>query len=350
MKYKKISIVRSSVTDLSSMSLPSATAVAAVLRLHYASVDIVTVNTENDLFKLAYEAPDLVFLGMKYVPSASHEGGKVWLSTFLDAEGIAYTGSEGLAQELELDKSLAKTCIENAGIATSPFLVAKPNEPLLAQQVDIAYPLFVKPTNRGGGSGIDNASVVYTFDELDNKVQTLHAQYKCDVLIETYLSGREFSVAVLWSDARQSYTHMPLEIEAPANSAGQRILSSAVKTADTETVSAVTDKIIADKLMTLSKKAFAALGARDYGRIDMRMDSAGTPYFLEANLIPSLLDGYGNFSKACTQFLGLSYEAMILRITKLGLRHTTQLPEHLSFALPLPSGKLPVIMGEQAAV
>jgi len=61
------------------------------------------------------------------------------------------------------------------------------------------------------------------------------------------------------------------------------------------------------------------LGARDYGRIDIRLDATGTPHFLEANLIPSLISGYGSFPKACVMNIGLEYEPMIMRIANLGL-------------------------------
>jgi D-alanine-D-alanine ligase len=65
--------------------------------------------------------------------------------------------------------------------------------------------------------------------------------------------------------------------------------------------------------------SFVALGARDYGRIDIRMDSHGVPHFLEANLISSLLRDYGNFPKACLLNSNIDYENMIYRIIDLSL-------------------------------
>ncbi len=56
--------------------------------------------------------------------------------------------------------------------------------------------------------------------------------------------------------------------------------------------------------------------------IDIRLDKVGTPQFLEANLIPSLINGYGNFPKSCLLNSGLDYEEIILAITALGMSHS----------------------------
>jgi D-alanine-D-alanine ligase len=55
------------------------------------------------------------------------------------------------------------------------------------------------------------------------------------------------------------------------------------------------------------------------------MDSAGTPHFLEANLMPNLFSGYGSFPKACVLNMGLDYESMVLRIAGLGLARSTDM-------------------------
>ena len=112
---------------------------------------------------------------------------------------------------------------------------------------------------------------------------------------------------------------MPIELVATPDDNGVRMLSKQVKHNNEEQVSEITDENIKQKVTTLAINAFKALGARDYGRIDIRLDKHGTPHFLEANLIPSLISGYGSFPKACLLNMGLSYEDMMLHITRLGL-------------------------------
>ena len=67
-------------------------------------------------------------------------------------------------------------------------------------------------------------------------------------------------------------------------------------------------------------RSFKALGARDFGRIDIRMDENNVLYFLEANLIPGFSFGY--FFRACKINRKMSYKDMVLKITEIGLRRS----------------------------
>lgn len=318
-----IEIVCSTAPGLSSMSQPSRDGILAVLSRHYTRVGITIVNNLADLHALAALQPDFVFLGMKFIPVdpslGQEDPNKIWISDFLDANGITYTGSNQLAHELELNKQLAKQRVLEAGFNTSSFYVVAQGQTVTEQDIKISYPVFIKPTSRGGGAGIDSNSVANDFEQLQSKVASIAADHNSDSLIEGYLSGREFSVAILKDEDSSDYSLMPLELIAPQNENGLRLLSAAVKSADTETFVEVTDQNIKSKITELALDVFQALGARDYGRIDIRLDEKGTPHFLEANLIPSLLDGYGNFPKACLMNIDLEYEPMILSIVRLGL-------------------------------
>lgn len=112
---------------------------------------------------------------------------------------------------------------------------------------------------------------------------------------------------------------MPIELTTTPDKNGISMLSKKVKSSNSENVKEVTDNIIRSNIIELSMKAFNALGARDYGRIDIRMNDNGIPQFLEANLIPSLIDRYGSFPKACMLNISFSYENMILNIVELAL-------------------------------
>jgi D-alanine-D-alanine ligase len=320
---KHIEIVSSAVCDLSSMSQESRQAIYDVLTKHYTKVGITIVNTHIDLEALIASRPDLVFLGMKYIPKnpllGQNDPNKIWLSKYLENSKIAHTGSDHLAHELELDKSLAKQRVLDAGLKTSPFYVIKQNQPS-TRHANFSFPLFVKPTDRGGGEGIDSDSVVHDAASLQSKVRSITCDLQADSLVEQYLSGREFSVAILKDESSNDFSIMPLELIAPLNERGARVLSAKIKSADTESSLEVTDKIIKDKISTLAIDVFHALGARDYGRIDIRLDATGAPHFLEANLVPSLKKSIGNyFPKACSLNTRLDYEPMILTIVRLAL-------------------------------
>jgi D-alanine-D-alanine ligase len=323
---KHIEIVRSTAAGLSSMGVKTAQAIQEILAATYTSVHISIINDLYDLELLAARQPDLVFMGMKFIPTdpmlGIHDPRKIWISQYLDARGITSTGSEGAAYEFEFDKAQAKLQVQMAGLQTSPFYVIPAALTDYPENFTLDYPVFIKPTNLGGGKGIDNNSIAHDFDALRSKVSTLAQNLQADALIEQYLSGREFSVAILKHEFLNGFMAMPLELIAPENSRGERLLSAEIKSNDRETFIAVTDPEIRQKISSLALQVFDTLGARDFGRIDIRLDDAGVPHFLEANLIPSLMKGYGNFPKACALDSDMEYEDMIHHIVRLGLTRT----------------------------
>jgi D-alanine-D-alanine ligase len=305
----------------------------AVLKNHYTEVRITTIDTLADLEALVARNPDLVFLGMKFIPVHPDLGfqdpEKIWVADYLDNHDIAYTGSGPLAHELELNKHMAKQYVMNAGLSTSLFYVAKQDHPLVCDDIKLTFPVFIKPTNRGGGLGIDSNSVAANFQELETKVKSIATNLHSDSLIEEYLPGREFSVTILKFKNSTEFSVIPLELVASADANGMRMLSGSVKSSNEEVILEVTDIAIRSAVCELAINAFIAIGARDYGRIDIRLDEHGIPHFLEANLIPSLIAGYGTFPKACLIGLGLDYEAMVLRIVELGMIRNTNIREDI---------------------
>jgi D-alanine-D-alanine ligase len=320
---RRIQIVRSSKKHLSSLSKTSADAILELLTKQFSSVEITEVNQTSDLDQILDYAPDLVFLGMEFVPANdpfdTSFGNRIWLSDFLDRHGIAYTGSRHTAHQLGRDKALAKQRALDFGLKTSKYMVVHQRQRLIENQVTLNYPLFVKPMNGGGGQGIDSNSVVYSFTNLRNKITSITNTHKKDSIIEEYLPGREFSVAILKHHGSDQYMTLPVELIAPKDNNGWRLLSSKVKSADAEKAITVTDQGLKNSVETLAIDVFYALGARDYGRIDIRLDGSGSPHFLEANLIPSLIKDYGSFPKACALNMNMDYEHMIMHIVHLGM-------------------------------
>lgn len=334
-----IRIVSSSVEELSSMSLPSREAIRDVLSQHYTDVSIQLVDNLADLKRLVASRPDLVFLGMKFIPSNPSLGindpDKIWLSHYLESRGIACTGSTSQAHSLELNKPLAKQQVLDSGLNTSAYLAIRQDKvEQTPENHGLRYPLFVKPTNRGGGLGVDAKSLVSDYTELISKARQIADELKSDALVEEFLPGREFSVSILRKSDNLQYRIMPIELVVPADDRGVTMLAGDVKSDNNEQISKVSDPELAQKICDLAIGAFKSIGGRDYGRIDIRLDSAGQPSFLEANLIPSLIDNYGSFPKSCAMYAGLSHADMILKITRLAmLRQSTARPRLLETLL-----------------
>jgi D-alanine-D-alanine ligase len=329
---KHIEIVRSSTTRLSSMGQKSCDMLLSVLGEHYQSVGVSVINDIYDLENLVAKQPDLVFLGVKMIPAPDDPASKLWLSAYLDANGINYTGSPAAAIALDFNKPIAKKVVKAAGLNTSTHFMAHPSEYHTARDLPLSFPLFVKPPNGGGGKGIGADSVVRNFTEFAQKVAAIDRDFQSDALVESYLPGREFSVAILETIDSDELIAMPIELIAEQNSQGDRILGQKIKAADTELVMAVLSQTVKDSVVELATAVFRALGARDYGRIDIRLDSQGTPYFLEANLIPGLAfhDFVSYFTSACWINQGMDHEAMLLSIVELGLARANVVEDNLA--------------------
>jgi D-alanine-D-alanine ligase len=329
---KYIEIVTSSNVMFSSMSKESYNNIYNVLEKYYKKVRISLIDNINDLEKLVLKRPDLVFLGIKFLPSDIKLGledpNKIWISSYLDRYGIEYTGSGNITHNLEFNKHLAKQCVIDANLSTSAFHVIDKNQKEINREsISLKFPLFIKPTNRGGGIGINDKSVVHNIKDLRIKVRSISNNLNSDSLIEEYLPGREFSVAILKNYRSNKFSIMPIELIAPKNDTGDRLLSKKVKSLNLESAIKVTDNNIKKRVSSIAISIFSALSARDYGRIDIRLDKFGNPQFLEANLIPSLIEGYGSFPKACMINLGLNYEYMILSIVRLGLSRKSKISD-----------------------
>lgn len=280
-----------------------------ILSKVYKSVSITEINTENDLGDLVKRRPNLVFSGVKYFTFRTKE---IWLNDYLDAHGIAYIGSNKKALDREHDKSIAKDIMRRAGIATAGYFTSAPGEHAAMRSVPLTFPLFVKPVKGGDSIGVDERSIASDLASMNAKIAEIFELQGSRSLLETYLSGREYSVGIFENDATNMLTAMPIEIVVNANKHGQHILDFDTKRNDEEKVLKVTNMLIHKQLSDLAKAAFKALGGKSFGRIDIMMSGDNVPHFIEANLMPGLRKGY--FFRSCTINLGLSYEQMIIKI------------------------------------
>ncbi len=293
-----------------------ATIILKILSKHYKSVVITEIKALDDLERLVIRNPDLVFSGVKYF---EFDGKTLWLNDFLDRFGIRSMASSKQALDREANKSRAKDIVQKAGIATAHYFTTCPGEHPTEASLPIDFPLFVKPVTGGDSRGVDANSVVNDFAGFVAKVAEIQNTQRSRCLVETYLSGREYSVGVFEDALTGALTAMPIEIIVTENRNGNRILDFDIKKNDSETVVAVTDSAVHQKLCDLAKVAFKALSGKSFGRIDVMMNGAQLPHFVEANLMPGLRKGY--FYRACSFNLNMSYEQMILKIADNGLSY-----------------------------
>jgi len=265
---------------------------------------------------LVAKKPDLVFSGIKYFDFYNQEKKQnkhIWFSDYLSEHNIAYLGSNAKAYKNSYDKAQAKKIVLDAGLNTAQFFTTAPNELTLSRSLDITPPFFVKPDRGGDSKGINANSIVASFKGLKAQVSYISQTQQSRSLVETYLSGKEYTVGVLEDAVDGTLTAMPIEIIPGKNKNGDRVLDFDAKKNNAEHVTRIKNQKIHKITSDHAIRVFKTLKASSHARIDIKMDKHGVPHFLEANLMPGLGTGY--FYRSCALNKKMSYENMIYQIT-----------------------------------
>lgn len=291
--------------------------IVEILANNYSSVRLVNALSLHDLEKIVGRSPDLVVLCVKYICD-DETGSIIWLSEYFGERKIPFTGSNFQTLDFDSNKSRAKTLLKNKGIRTADYFLARPGEHTSIEDIPLSFPLFVKPMNAANGNGIDEFSIVHDFKSFKNRVAFVVQHFGQAALVEQVLTGREFTVAVLESGKNNPSLVMPIEVVAPTNIMGDRILGSEVKTKNNEEIRPVKGPL-RRHLIQFALAVFNALGVRDFGRIDIKLDAEGNPNFIEANLVPGMTPNTSYFPKACQIDGDMSYESVVLKMVELSL-------------------------------
>ena len=263
----------------------------AIQRMGY-SVSLNVCKSKDDLDDIVKREPELVILAVKYIPIAN--GDDIWLSDYFSQRGVNFTGSYREVLKFDSNKVLAKTHLMAKGIKTADYFIAVPGQFEKESDLPITYPLFLKPLDAANGNGIDDLSFVNNFAEYESKLTSLYKTFNQPVLIEKYLDGREFTVAIIESSNNRLITSA-VEVIPPTSTNGLKILGAQAKKDDSEKLIVINNKEIESKVTALAIEAFRTLGIRDFGRVDIKANREGDCFFMEANLVPGMTYGSSYF-------------------------------------------------------
>lgn len=228
----------------------------------------------------------------------------------LDAYGIKYTFSDPLAISLTLHKGMTKHVLKGCGIATADFAVVNRKSDI--DSIKLGFPLFVKPAAEGTGKGINEQSIVRNEAELKKICTELLVKYCQPVLVETLLTGREFTVGVMGSDADAKSVGV-MEIT-PKKQQGVFVYSYDNKENCEKLLDyTIVKGTVADAVADAAVAAYKAIGCRDAGRVDVRLDDKGVPNVIEINPLPGLHPTHSDLPMIWTKS-GKSYRQLICGI------------------------------------
>jgi D-alanine--D-alanine ligase len=252
---------------------------------------------------------DIVF---NVAEGAGGRGREAHVPAVLELLGIPYTGSDPGALVVTLDKALAKAAVREAGVRTPRSIVmTRGDEPW---PDGLAFPVIVKPVAEGSSKGVLPASVARTEEEAREIVRPLVARYAQGALVEEFLPGREFTVALLGSPVPTVLA--PMEIvftageELPVYSFDHKLEPTDQIRYD---IPARVTPELEHELRDLALRSFLTLGCRDVGRVDLRLDREGRPSFIECNPLPGLTPGWSDLC-LIAEPAGLDYRSLVGRI------------------------------------
>lgn len=237
---------------------------------------------------------------------------------------LAYTGCNPRGLILSRDKSLSKKLLAYHRIPVPEFEVFRVGRPARRPK-RLPYPLIVKPLTQEASVGISQASVVDSDEKLKERVAFVHQSIGTAAIVEQYIEGRELYVGILGNQTLQSFpvwelffTNMPADAKRIATDRVKWSVKYQKKYGIESGPAKDLSESVCERIQHTCKRAYRALELSGYARIDLRLDSEGRIWVLEANPNPQIARGE-DFA-ASAEKVGLGYEALLQRILNLGLR------------------------------
>lgn len=241
----------------------------------------------------------------------------------LDGLGLSYTGAAAAAMILTTNKALTKIVFQQNDLPTPAFSVFSVIPDDLPHH--LKFPLITKPVNEDCSLGISSKSVANNLAQLKENIQKILADYKEPVLVEEFIDGREINATVIGNGREakvlplseivfgKSYdkNHRPKIVDFDA-----KWIEDSENYKDSAGVcpSQLPEKV-KNLIERLALNSYVLTGARDYARVDFRLDKDLNPYILEVNVNPDLSPGMGASRSAKT--FGLEYGKFLSTIAKI---------------------------------
>ncbi len=277
------------------ISLETGSAVLAALRAR--GIEAEALDLDRDLLPtLARGGYTRVFIA---VHGRGGEDGQV--QGALETLAIPYTGSGVLGSALAMDKGRAKQLWIGTGLPTPPFMTLEEGFDPQAVVARLGLPIMVKPAREGSSIG---ASKVMTLQALPAAYLDA-ARYDCRVLAERWITGEEYTVGILHGEAlpaiRLETTREFYDYQAKYQDEGTRYHCPCGLAPEAE-----------QDLRQLALRAFEALAARGWGRVDLIIDERGRTWLIEVNTVPGMTSH--SLVPMAARAAGIGFEDLVLRI------------------------------------
>jgi D-alanine-D-alanine ligase len=269
--------------------------------------------------RLRDERPDIVFNIAEGLRGPNREAHVPAICEFY---GVPYSGSDPFTLSLCLDKARTKEILRAHQVPTAEWLLVRSAGELAALDVGaLRSPLFAKPVHEGSSKGITERNFVPDAEQLAPVVLDLLERYQQPVLVERFLSGAEFTCGVLGNGAvLRVLPHVGMNFESLPDGAlpiygfeAKWLWDRADEPLEIFECPARVDDALRREIDDIVRRAFFALGCRDWARIDVRLDGEGRANVVEVNPLPGILPDPADNSclPKAARAAGLDYDALI---------------------------------------
>jgi len=281
----------------------------------YHNVTMVEAN-EDAFEKFRSLKPDIVF----NIAEGFHGiGREAQIPAMLDMLNLPYTGSDPLTLATCLNKARTKEILTYYKIPNARFSVLESLSDL--EKFNLEFPVLIKPVGEGSSKGIYNKNFIHSLEELKTRLEEYFPLYNQAFIAEEFLSGREFTVAVLGNgDETRIFPIVEINLNELPDEAVKIYSYEAKWIYDTKenplkifTCPAKLEKDLEEQIRNTVLKTYKVLNCRDWSRIDVRLDKFNIPNIIEVNPLPGILpDPEDNscYPKAARS-AGISYNEML---------------------------------------
>ncbi|MBI3087828.1 MAG: ATP-grasp domain-containing protein [Candidatus Omnitrophica bacterium] len=223
---------------------------------------------------------------------------------------VPFVGGDGLTLGVTLDKIITKKLLLAEGIPTPRFVEL--TDPDQSWSVELPYPLIVKPRYEGSSKGLRKTSLVTGAQELAQQARWLIETYRQPALVEEFIEGREFTVALIGNDPPEVQPVVQIQIEGRLELGRLFYTFDHIRSGADYVCPAQIEDGLRRELEAVALKTYQAVECLDFGRVDIRVDRAGRASVLEINPLPSLSTEDVFWFVARAQ--GMTYEAIINKV------------------------------------
>lgn len=286
---------------------------AAIRRLGHTPVRI---GTANDLLTAV---PTLrADCGLSIAEGARGFNREGHAPTLFEMIGLPFLGSDALTLSLSLDKVWTKDVVQATGVPMPEHRVFASAEAIDPGDLP-PFPLFVKPRFEGSAKGITAASKVADVAALRRQVAWCVETYRQDALVEAFVAGTEFTVAVVGHDPPRALPVLQRAVESASGIGLHALEHRGMDEADyAYRVESVLTPALEARLHADALNIFNVLRCRDFARLDFRVTPDATPFFLEINPLPTFAPD-GTFA-IIAELMGRAYDDFLADVLADGLR------------------------------